>query len=144
MAVERDKPFITRRGVVWFVVSCVATAALWGLFALGLAATSGSGGGVSQTTADSLCAPLGNTGVLNWGGSRGTAILTVRDVRLNQANTPGLRRFLKGVSDSTWVVECDFGDLGRRTCDGKARFLLTVDGERKFTYPCGYRTPFGQ
>src|SRR5262245_25282537 len=76
LAVERDKPFITRRGVVWFVVSCVATAALWGLFALGLAATSGSGGGVSKTTADSLCAPLGNTGVLSWGGRRGTAVRT--------------------------------------------------------------------
>ena len=143
----RDKPFVTRRGVIWFVVSCVATALVFGLFLWGwVANTSGSDtvGGVTDKEADALCAPLGNTAVLNFGGSSGIAVLSVGSVRLYEANVPGLSRFLNKMSDTTPVVECDFGDLGTRTCGGKTRYLLTADGKRRFTYPCGYRTPFGE
>jgi hypothetical protein len=149
---KRYKRFITQRGIIWFVVFCVATALVWGLFVWGSGANTGSGGdsvgsdsgsSVSVGAADALCAPLANTAVLNRGGSSGVAILDVLSVRGNERNVPGLDRFLQGMSLMTPVVECDFGDLGSRTCDGEARYLLTADGKRRFTYPCGYRTPFG-
>ena len=131
--------------MAWFGASLAATALLWGLVAWGTASntqtTNESFGSVSEQTGDRLCARLGNTPVLASSGNTGVASLDVMTVRSEQ-NVPGLSSFLRGMSDSTPVVECDFGDLGHRTCDGKARYLVTADGKRTFTYPCGYRTPF--